>query len=410
MIRLATIAFASAVLSLYACGAPKDSCLKVGCATGKACNLTTGQCVGPDGGSVGGGSGGSGGGSSSVGGGGGSSSVGGGTGGTGGGSSSVGGGTGGSGGGGSSSVGGGTGGSGGGGSSSVGGGTGGAGGGTPTCTATSGCSGTKPICDTTATGGLGTCVTCTATAGCAAPTPFCLTGAPGGLCVQCRNNGDCTAPGQTCNGSTSTCVSLGSDGGSGGGAGGGGGTFGDGGFPFCVPRDAGVMPCTTECPAGFHCQNGGCVLNGANGQVQVTLRWNTQEDLDLHLDEPSGAGICEIYYGDNNDPDSGTGSSCNATGILDLDSEAACPSPPDFVDIENIIYPLGKVAPSGTYTVRVDHYENCNMSLSAVPFQVEVRVNGVISGMCGVFVPTDADWDNSGGAGDGRQVMTFVVP
>jgi hypothetical protein len=97
-------------------------------------------------------------------------------------------------------------------------------------------------------------------------------------------------------------------------------------------------------------------------------------------------------------------------GSLDLDSEPACPTPPDFVDVENIIYPAGTAAPSGTYTIRVDHYENCNMSLSAVPFQIEVRNNGVVSGMCGVFVPTDIDWNNGGSAGDGRQVMTFTVP
>jgi hypothetical protein len=386
--------------------------VKVGCPTGKSCNPNTGVCLttGSGGGSGGGsssvgGGNGAGGGSSAGGGSGGGSSVGGGA----GGGSGVGGGVG----GGTGGVGGGTGGV-GGGTGGVGGGTGGSGGGTgggaaPNCTATGGCSGIKPICDTTATGGLGTCVTCTATAGCAAPNPFCLTGAPGGLCVQCRNDGDCTGSGMSCNGATSTCVPT-PDGGGGGAGGGGGGINADGGFPFCVPRDAGTVACTLECPGGFHCQNGGCVLNGGNGPVQVTLRWNTTEDLDLHLDEPSGAGVCEIFYGDNNDPDSGVGSSCNATGILDLDSEAGCPSPPDFVDIENIVYSPNKAAPSGTYTVRVDHYSNCNMSLSAVPFQVEVRVNGTISGMCGVFVPTDADWDNSGGAGDGRPVMTFVVP
>ncbi len=283
---------------------------------------------------------------------------------------------------------------------------GGSGGGAANCTATTGCSGTKPVCDVAATGGLGTCVTCTATAGCAVPTPYCLTGAPGGLCVQCRNNGDCAASGMQCSAATSTCVPLLPDG---GGTGGGSGAS-DAGFPYCVPRDAGMLGCVTECSGGFHCQNGSCVLNGANGPVQVTLRWNTQEDLDLHLDEPGDAGVCEIYYGNSNDPDSGMGSTCGATGILDLDSEAGCPVPPDNVDIENIIYPVGTPAPSGTYAVRVDHYKNCNMSLAMVPFQVEVRVNGFTSGMCGVFVPTDLDWNDTGSSGGGRQVMTFNVP
>lgn len=213
-----------------------------------------------------------------------------------------------------------------------------------------------------------------------------------------------------CDGATSTCIwpppDAGTDGGSGGG---GGGPATDSGFPFCVPRDAGVVSCTLECPTGFHCVSGGCVLNGASGPVQVTLRWNTHEDLDLHLDEPTDAGgVCEIYYGAPNRV--GSPSACGASGSLDLDSEPACPVPPDNVDVENIIYPPGMLAPSGTYTVRVDHYAACQVGLMAAPFQVEVRNNGVVSGVCGVFVPTDSDWNAHGAANGGRQVMTFTVP
>ncbi len=385
LMRLLLVASVSAGFFFVACGSPppKDSsCRAVGCPDGKTCNAASGQCVTSSSGGGKGGASGSGGGSGGGGGGGGGGSsmgVGGGVG-TGGGSMGTGGGTG------------------------VGGGTGGGVG--AICTATTGCSGAMPTCDVTAANGLGKCVVCTAALGCVAPEPYCLTGVPNGQCVQCRNNNDCAASGMVCNGANNRCE-VPNDGGMGGG---GGGPSDGGGFPFCVPRDAGSASCVTECPGGFHCVNGSCVLNGGNGPVQVTLRWNTQEDLDLHLDEPTANGVCEIYYGNTNNADSGTGSSCNAKGILDLDSEAACPTPPDFVDIENIIYPVAMAATSGTYTVRVDHYSNCNPALAVVPFQVEVRVNGVVSGICGQFAPTDPDWNNGGSAMGGRQVMTFVVP
>ena len=374
-------ASALAILAVAGCGGtlkPNTSCTALGCPSGQTCNPNTGQCGG--GHPTGGGSGGIGGGGGgfAAGGGGGGVGIGGGA----GGNSAAGGGT------------GGTGGTGGGGA---------AGGGGSGCSPA--CSGVTPVCNN------GVCVTCTALAGCMAPTPYCLTGAPGGLCVQCRNDPDCAASGMICEGSTSTCVPVvppPPDAGTDGGTGGGGGVS-DGGFPFCVPRDAGVVvACTLECPQGFHCLSGACVLNGASGPVQVTLRWNTHEDLDLHLDEPTDAGHCEIYYGDPNRV--GNPSFCGAHGSLDLDSEPACPIPPDYVDVENIIYPPGMPAPSGTYTVRVDHYAACQSGLMAVPFQVEVRNNGVLSGFCGVFVPTDPEWNDHGGVNGGRQVMTFVVP
>src|SRR5439155_5805238 len=136
--------------------------------------------------------------------------------------------------------------------------------------------------------------------------------------------------------------------------------------------------------------------NGGGGPVQVTLRWNTSEDVDLHVREPSAAGgSCEIWYGDPNDAANGP-SMCGAMGSLDLDSNAGCSA--DNVDIENIIYPAGATAPSGVYSVYVDHYMNCDSALTAVPFEVGARFNGMTVGLCGVFLPSDPDWHDAGGA------------
>lgn len=184
---------------------------------------------------------------------------------------------------------------------------------------------------------------------------------------------------------------------------GNGGLRPDGGA--CAPRDAGPVSCTVNCGDGFTCQGGTCVLNGGSGPVQITLRWNTSEDLDLHVDEPRpNGGTCEIYYGNSNRP-TGT-SSCGAVGSLDLDSNPGCSY--DGVEIENVIYPPG-TAPSGHYFVRVDHYANCS-PLTQVPFELEVRYLGYTVGICAVFLSTDGDWSASSGANGGRRIFDFTVP
>lgn len=131
------------------------------------------------------------------------------------------------------------------------------------------------------------------------------------------------------------------------------------------------------------------------------MRWDTDTDVDLHLDEPlPDGGVCEIYYGDIG----GLSSSCGAVGALDLDSNAGCSI--DGVDIENIIYPAGMAAPSGTYVVRVDYFDKCALTTS-IPYELEVRANGQTTGWCDVFVPADSD---QGSARAGRVITTFVVP
>ena len=82
------------------------------------------------------------------------------------------------------------------------------------------------------------------------------------------------------------------------------------------------------------------VIRVGTGDVQVTLSWDTDSDVDLHVVDPSGE---EIFYG-NRESASG--------GMLDLDSNAACTI--DGVQNENITWSIG-AAPQGTYIVRVDY-------------------------------------------------------
>lgn len=166
------------------------------------------------------------------------------------------------------------------------------------------------------------------------------------------------------------------------------------------------------CHHGFHCEAGSCVLNGGEGQIQVTLQWQndprTPDDLDLHLLEPrpGGAGPCEIYYGG----DFFGLSTCGALGRLDLDANAACidsdPSGGPGSDTENIIYPADQPAPHGHYVVRVDHWGECSGGRD-VPFVVTVRNGGVVTRTPGRFSAADTD---QGSAGAGVMVVEFNVP
>lgn len=289
------------------------------------------------------------------------------------------------------------------------------------CTATQGCSGATPVCNRLWQGGVGRCQVCTDdNAGCSGATPFCdVTITPAAGCIGCRNTADCTVPGTVCDSlGTRSCVV--DDGGFGGGTGGGGGgnvIWGDGGVTArCLPGSPPTpMTCTTECPKGYVCQGGRCVLRGSSGPLQVTLRFPVAEDLDLYVVEPlPDGGTCEVFYQQPN-VDAGpppiplpfplpTPVKCGAKGWLDLDSNAACRI--DNVNVENIIWSPGVTPWSGRYVVRVNYWQNCSAT-SPVPYEVEVRVFGQTRYYCGSFQPSQA---SGGGLGAGRFVADFVVP
>lgn len=83
------------------------------------------------------------------------------------------------------------------------------------------------------------------------------------------------------------------------------------------------------------------------GDVQVTLTWDVDSDVDLHVTDPAGE---EIFYGN---PTSASG------GQLDLDSNAGCTL--DHKRAENITWPAGH-APNGRYYVLVDYWDACSQA------------------------------------------------
>jgi hypothetical protein len=99
----------------------------------------------------------------------------------------------------------------------------------------------------------------------------------------------------------------------------------------------------------------------SSGDIQITLKWDGINDLDLHVIEPSG----ERIYFQNKSTSSG--------GQLEVDANAACQTVMNN-PVENIYWPSGR-APEGRYEVLVHYFSNCGDPYET-PFIVEVLVDG----------------------------------
>lgn len=135
------------------------------------------------------------------------------------------------------------------------------------------------------------------------------------------------------------------------------------------------------------------VMIVGTGDVEVALTWDVDNDLDLHVVDPTGN---EVYYGNDLSPTDDT------VQLLDLDSNAGCSI--DGVDAEHVVWPTGK-APRGTYTVRVDNWSNCQSAAAHYVVTVEV-VGHPLQTFTGSFAVGDPG--DNGGEGDGTTITTFT--
>lgn len=124
------------------------------------------------------------------------------------------------------------------------------------------------------------------------------------------------------------------------------------------------------------------------GDVQVSVSWDAESDVDLHVVQPDGE---EVWYGN-------TVSAVG--GKLDLDSNAGCSI--DHVKNENITY---ATPPSGNYTVRVDYYDSCGVT--ETNYVVTVRRKGHPTE---TFTGTFTGAGDNGGQGSGATITTFAYP
>lgn len=138
-------------------------------------------------------------------------------------------------------------------------------------------------------------------------------------------------------------------------------------------------------------------ITAAGGDIQVSVTWNTEADVDLHVVDPGGS---EIYYGSRT---SASG------GELDIDANAACST--SNLRQENVGWKSG-TAPSGTYHVRVDYWSSCGATQTDYIVTVNLRPGTpTIPGLPGkgvqIFTGSFTGEGTGGGAGDGRPITSF---
>ncbi|MBO9998062.1 MAG: hypothetical protein J7641_03475 [Cyanobacteria bacterium SID2] len=101
------------------------------------------------------------------------------------------------------------------------------------------------------------------------------------------------------------------------------------------------------------------------GDVQVTLRWASQDDLDLAVTDPTGERVDFINR------------SVSSGGELDVDANAACtnltPSP-----AENIFW-FDEAAPAGDYVAEVNLYSRCATASGVIPFEISIATDSSVS-------------------------------
>ena len=107
------------------------------------------------------------------------------------------------------------------------------------------------------------------------------------------------------------------------------------------------------------------------GDIQVTLRWEGLNDLDLYVTGPNGE---LIYY---NHPTSADG------GQLDIDSNRGCGGNITSQPVENIFWPSGE-APLGQYVIYVHYFKYCDDEPLATPFTVSLLVDGALQEFAGI--------------------------
>ena len=129
-----------------------------------------------------------------------------------------------------------------------------------------------------------------------------------------------------------------------------------------------------------------------SGDIQISLIWNTTDDLDLHCVDPAGG---HIFFGHRRS---------QSGGVLDVDMNV---QPTTDQPVENIYWPRGS-APSGQYKVYVQNYRNTGTPYP-VPFHGIIRIRNRMERFSGVVThgraphyqretpKLVAEFDNKGG-------------
>jgi len=142
------------------------------------------------------------------------------------------------------------------------------------------------------------------------------------------------------------------------------------------------------------------------GTLVVSLWWDTESDLDLHVVDANGT---DVWAGNLNSFDAYAATpttdagAWNEGGILDFDSNAACVL--DGRCNENVVW--SATPPAGDYLARVDTFSLCESA--AARWTVEAFLNGASLGRAkGESVASNQRF--SKGKGSGLAALSFTVP
>jgi hypothetical protein len=139
-----------------------------------------------------------------------------------------------------------------------------------------------------------------------------------------------------------------------------------------------------------------------SGRLVVTLTWDTESNLNLHVIDPAGA---EIYWGNpsSQPPPPYNAADGGSYGYIDFDSNANCVI--DGLRREDAIW--SDMPAAGQYTVRVDAPSLCGQSIAnwTVRAVLEGQDVAAASG-----VALDADTWGAHGLGAGVLAFQFSVP
>jgi hypothetical protein len=144
------------------------------------------------------------------------------------------------------------------------------------------------------------------------------------------------------------------------------------------------------------------------GALVISLDWDTQADLDLHVVLPSDAdaGVNEIWSRKPSGLPLGTQNAMDDAGIesgyLDWDSNSQCVI--DGRRRENVVFPTS--APIGNFRVRVDTFSLCSELTARWRVQVFSQGSDTPS-LTAYGQSTDVDTRFTHGLGAGVQALTF---
>jgi hypothetical protein len=100
------------------------------------------------------------------------------------------------------------------------------------------------------------------------------------------------------------------------------------------------------------------------GPIQVTLSWNTTDDLDLYVTDPGQQTVSFVNP------------SIPSGGRLDVDANANCVGVRTN-PVENVFW--ASTPPAGGYLIEVVLFRRCSQSTAPIPFTVTVRKSGTIA-------------------------------